>query len=340
MELHSLATFDRTTRESMTRLSVVCLFLLNCRAAHAGEAVVKPSLAALQAACAPDATPDTTLADVAVQAMPAAPGDLPYYEARSRASNASVRIYHDPDLADAAAAKVACFMGLLDLLPAAVPEARSQHRWSPMVITRNTNYIPPKRDGELRWVNEFGEFDAAGWSPRTIDFLVNVMPHEETHLLQGRARLPRWFQEGHAEWAGLQVTEQVRPDLAQQERARRRRDAAALTAPRLGAWGGVRVKPDAIERQLSAEDRARRARDPSYVPPGPFSFGPDDMAADNGDEEGRYGAALALFDGLEARHGRAAVQAWVSAVLASADKPDIVVLARALLGEDIAPLLR
>lgn len=323
---------------SITRLSVACLLASNCLAVHAHEAATaRPSLAALQASCDPGAGPDVALAGVEVQAMPAAPGDLPYYEARSRTSNASVRIYHDPDLAEAAASKAACFMGLLDLLPAAVPEARLQRTWSPLVITRDKHYIPPKRDGELRWVNEF---DTTDWSPRTIDFLVNVMPHEETHLLQGSIRLPRWFQEGHAEWAGLQVTEQVRPDLAQAERVRRRRDAAALAAPRLGAWGGIRVKPEAIERQLSAEDRARRARDPGYVPPGPFSFKPEDMAADHADEEGRYGAALALFQELEAPHGRAAVQAWVSAVLGSNSNPDIPALALRLLGEDIAPLLR
>ena len=64
------------------------------------------------------------------------------------------------------------------------------------------------------------------------------------------------------------------------------------------------------------------------------------MVEDNGNDEGRYGAALAVFDGLEARHGRVAVQAWVSAVLASSGKPDIPALARKMLGEDIGPLLR
>lgn len=47
-----------------------------------------------------------------------------------------------------------------------------------------------------------------------------------------------------------------------------------------------------------------------------------------------------MFDGLERRHGYAAVQAWVTAVLKSPDDKDIVPLARQVLGEDIAPLLR
>ena len=230
-------------------------------------------------------------------------------------------------------------MGMLDLLSASLPEARSQTVWSPMVISRKHDYIPPKRNGELRWLNTFG---SGAWSAQNINFLVNVMPHEETHLIQSRGgqRLPRCFEEGHAEWAGLQVTERIRPDLAGKERARRARDFRALGVAHLGAWGGIQVKPEAIERQLSQEDRKRRAKDPAYVPPGPFSFKPEDMVKDDGNEEGRYGAALALFDGLEARHGRAAVRAWVSAVLASKATPDIPALARAHFGEDIAPALR
>lgn len=61
---------------------------------------------------------------------------------------------------------------------------------------------------------------------------------------------------------------------------------------------------------------------------------------DNSNEGGRYGAALALFSGLEQRHGRAAVKAWVQQVLESKDAAQIVPLARRILGEDVAPLLR
>lgn len=172
-------------------------------------------------------------------------------------------------------------------------------------------------------------------------FLLVVMPHEETHLSQmGGKGLPRWFNEGHAEWTGLHVTKQVAPDLAASERASAAAEFAKLGGAQLGAWGGLRVRPEAIERQLSAEDRARRLKDPSYTPPGPYNFGPDDLAEDNSSGPGRYGAALALFDGLEKRHGRESVQAWVAAVLAARDGAQIDPLARQMLGEDLAPLLR
>jgi hypothetical protein len=208
-----------------------------------------------------------------------------------------------------------------------------------MVLTHDAHYIPPRRDGEERWATVF---KSRSWDPATIYFLVVVMPHEETHSSQamGGNRLPRWFGEGHAEWAGLQVTEQIRPDLAKEERTRRAEAFRKLGAARLGSWGGIRVKPEAIDRQLSAEDRERRKKDPAYVPPGPFSFGPDDMVQDDGDEDGRYGAALALFTGIEQRHGQAAVRAWVQAVLDGKDPAQIVPLARRMLGEDLTPLLK
>jgi hypothetical protein len=249
-----------------------------CSAAHAA------GISGLQAACKTDSGPGTSLPYVQVRAVAAEAEDLPYYEAHSNATGGSVRIYHDPALADAAASKAACFMGMLDLLSTALPYVDGKVTWSPMVITSNKNYIPPKRDGELRWVNVFG---STAWD----------------------TELPRWFEEGHADWTGLQVTEQIRPDLAQSERTQRADDFRKLGAAHLGAWGGIRVKPEAIERQLSAEDRERRRKDPSYNPPGPFSFQSGDFEEDNGGETGRYGAALALFTGLEQRHGRAAVQA-------------------------------
>lgn len=298
-----------------------------------------PSISQLQDICAPDAPVGASLGHVGVRARPGAPGDLPYHEARSGLTGASVRIYHDPGLASAAASKAACLMGMLDLLSTAVPEARNVTTWSPMVLTMNASYIQPTRDGEARWVNVF---TSSGWTPAAIGFLMNVMPHEEVHLVQGssQVKLPRWFAEGHAKWAGLQVTALVRPDLAREVRERHMNALPKLDTPRLGAWGGLRVKAEAIERQLSAQDRERRAQDPSYTPSGTYTFGPDDMVQDNADEAGRYGAALALFDGLEQRHGRAAVQAWVSAVFASKDAAQIPLLAQQMLGEDITPLLR
>jgi hypothetical protein len=318
-----------------TKLCVLGLLLAT--ACSAACAVTSPQQ--LQHACKPGSAPGTVFHGVQLRKMPASPGDLAYYEARSDATGSSVRIYHDPDLADAASSKAACLMGMLDLLSTRLAHLREPMRWSPMVLTHDANYIPPKRDGELRWHTHF---HSTVWEPANLRFLHYVMPHEQTHLGQTThgLQLPRWFQEGHAEWAGLQVTEHVAPAAAAAQRAERAKEFGKLAAPHLGAWGGVRVKPESIDRQLSAEDRARRKNDPTFTPPGPFNFGPDDLVEDDGNEAGRYGAALALFTGLEQRHSQAAVHGWVRAVLESKNAALIVPLAQKLLGEDLTPLLR
>lgn len=73
------------------------------------------------------------------------------------------------------------------------------------------------------------------------------------------------------------------------------------------------------------------------MPSGPMRFGPNDFHQDEVDLEARYGAALAIFERLENRNGRAAVQAWISAVLAEADDRSIADLCGDMYGEDIAP---
>lgn len=320
------------------RQTLVCLLLALPLTTACALAPAASANEQLQIACRADSASTASLPHIQVLKVAASPGDLSFYEARSSATGNSVRIYHETDLEVAAASKAACLMGALDLLSAELPHWRGPLRWSPLVLTHSENYIPPKRDGERRWSTTFS---AATWDADTLRFLLVVMPHEETHLSQGPGvtQLPRWFAEGHAEWAGLLVTEQLNPGLAASERARNA-DAARMLGPaHLSSWGGLSVKPEAIDRQLNAADRERRMKDPTFVPPGPYKFGPGDFAEDNSNEPGRYGAAHALFAGLEQRHGRAAVSAWVSAVLASQDSKQIEPLARQMLNEELGPLL-
>jgi hypothetical protein len=256
----------RPPRKTFSRLFLASLLTM-AYASVSAETTIRQ----LQAACQPDSATSMSLDKIQVRKFEAGPGDLAYYEARSAATGSSVRLYHEADLDAAAASKAACLMGMLDLLSAGLPHLRGAVVWSPIVLTHDVNYIPPKRDGELRWATVFR---STTWEPENLHFLLDVMPHEETHLSQamGGERLPRWFAEGHAEWASLQVTEQVNPVLAASARARRAEEARKLGQAQLGAWGGIRVKPEAIERQLSAADRERRARDPDFVPSGPYNF--------------------------------------------------------------------
>ncbi|MET3663616.1 hypothetical protein [Caulobacter sp. 1776] len=270
---------------------------------------------------------------------PGAVGDLPYVEARSRASGAVVRVYYDKGLEAAARSGAACLGPMLDRLREVVPEDRQGLHWSALVLSAHEDYRPPRDNPEARWSTPMRN---GGWDAPTLDFLLRVLPHEETHFSQHRPGAPplaRWFEEGHAEWAGLHVTEQFRPELAKARRAHLA-DARASEGPvKLGKWGGMAIKPEALDRQLSPQDHARRAADPSFVPKGPFRFGPDDFYKDEVASEARYGAALAIFEGLEQRHGRVAVQAWILAVLAAAPGVSAADLCKTMLGEDISGLL-
>lgn len=277
---------------------------------------------------------------ITVQEMPAAAGDLPYILIRIAQRDAVARIYHDPDLRQVARAGAACFGGALALLQPHVPDTREHFEWASMVLTRDPDYKAPGGAGPKRWIQRgfSGRWDMAG-----LTYLTVTMPHEHVHESQDAQRsktAPRWFQEGHAMWTGLIVSDLIRPDLAAVERATQADNLALLKEPHLASWGGVMIKPEAIDRQLSPEDRERRAKDPTYIPNITFNFRPGDYAEDIENQVQRYGAALALFERLERRHGRDAVLAWIAAVLKDPDNARIVALAREMLGEDIAPLLQ
>lgn len=235
----------------------------------------------VQRACAIEARAATAVAGIEVKAMPAAPGDLPFIQVVNRRTGASVRLYHAPALREVARARAACFGGVLDQLPALIPDTPADMTWAPIVLTQDRGYIPPRTGAERRWITP--DFHGT-WDSDALRFLIQVMPHEETHGRQIALRatpLPRWFQEGHAEWVGLKATQAIRPDLVTAARRAHDEAGAALPEPHLGAWGGRKVKPEAIERQLSPADRERRLREPGWAPAGPFSFRPGDFVEDN-----------------------------------------------------------
>lgn len=297
------------------------------------------SIHQVRKACAAEDRIAATVDGIDVTPMPAAAADLPFLQVSNRKTGARVRIYHDPALETVAKERAACLGGVLAQLPSLISDTPAGVEWMPIVLTVDRTYVPPRTGPEHRWI--VPDFNG-GWNTAALRFLIEIMPHEETHGRQTALRaapLPRWFQEGHAEWVSLHAIEPIRPDLVAAARRRHAEAAAGLLAPRLGAWGGRKVKPEAIERQLSPADRERRARDPSWTPTGTFNFRSGDFVEDNDDEEGRYAAALALFDSLERRHGRRAIQAWAAAVLKSPDNNDIAPLAQQMLGEDIGPAL-
>lgn len=184
-----------------------------------------------------------------------------------------------------------------------------QVEWASVAFVTDRAYVPPRNADDIRWtvnVERSGELGAQGEQ----DLFVTV-PHEQVHRIQGSLAVgaPRWFEEGQANWIGLRVTQEWRPSLAARERADLT-TAYALVPRRLAAWGAIRVKPEVILRQMTAEQRDRMARDSTYVPPGPWKIGPSDLISDESELRARYGAALALFSTLEHARGSTGLVSW------------------------------
>lgn len=214
--------------------------------------------------------------------------------------------------------------------------------WAQVAFTRDPGYQPPRHQELSRWTVPL---DAAGTlGSRGKLELHQVIPHEQVHSIQRNfGSLPRWYSEGMAVWAGLKATSELAPHLEAERRALYSRERLAVKEPlKLREWGAMTVKPEAILRQMTPEQRERKAADPSYSPPGPFSFTPDDIVSDESNTLARYAASLALFETIEAKAGAEQVRAWIAEVAKLPDpkkSEDIARIAKEVTGVDITNML-
>lgn len=219
------------------------------------------------------------------------------------------RVYFDSTSRAVALKAIPTIADMYATLSQSVGADPSQVEWAAVAFVRDTAYVPPRNTGEVRWSVTVEPSGVLGTRGETDLYL--TLPHEQVHSIQNSLSegAPRWFQEGQAEWAGLRVTQHLRPSLAT---TRREEDAAAYAGlpRRLAGWGSVGVKREAILRQMTPEQRARQAQDSTYMPPGPWKFGPSDFVSDESETAARYGAALALFSELERARGSSQLVNW------------------------------
>ncbi|TLX22839.1 hypothetical protein [Thermomonas fusca] len=299
----------------------------------------------LREACAAEVGTKPKVDGVEVRLQPPPrDGDLSSLRVSHLRTGAWMTVFYDTVSADVAWARAACLGGQIGLLAEATADNRRGARWFSVAFTSDAGYLPPRDGSDTRWVvatSPDGRLPEA--SQRK---LLVVIPHEQVHAYQKRAgaQTPRWFHEGHAEWFGRKISQEVAPQVAKEDADRSEAALGASEVPvALKRWGGVRVKREAILRQVSEQDRKRMETDPGYSPAGPFSFGPDDMESDESNTAARYQAAWALFHDLEKAHGTAAVLAWVEAVTRAGEtltSDQIVASANAALGGDMAPRLQ
>jgi hypothetical protein len=218
-----------------------------------------------------------------------------------------------------AMAAAPCLGAQLRLLATALNRA-SPGQWSSAVFaTAAPTTAPP--DKVVRWhvpTNADGSL-----SDESRKMMLMTIPHEQVHRDQARAgsQLPRWFVEGHAEWVSRPIQRLIAPALAASERRTHGVSAATFTAPtKLKNWGGLKIKREAIRRQVSAEEQRRMDLDPTYYAPieaRSLKFGPDDLVNDDGDltlTGARYQAAWRVFDHLERSRGKLDVRHWANGI--------------------------
>jgi hypothetical protein len=283
-------------------------------------------VAAAQSACAAPIDERPELKDISIEPLEAAPGDLPKLRITDRRSGGWLLAYYDAAGERVAYARAACLGAQLRLLATELGEVAPHQEWFSPVFTTNTNYVAPARQSVTRWtipLEAGGRLAKQGQS-----MLVLTILHEQVHKFQKRAgtELPRWLEEGHAEWISRKVRRLLSPTAEQADEDVFRSAFEASTPPlALGSWGGMRVKREAIMRQVPPEERIKMEADPAYTAPlsgRSFSIGPDDVTSDESNLKARYEASWRLFRDIEAVHGQSAVQSWVAQLTARPGRVD------------------
>lgn len=284
------------------------------------------------------ATPSSTLS---IRALPPDPADnLPGVQVTD--TELSFSMFRDDPDAKVAGDAAVDLANAYRILADAVGVSATDVKWAQVSFTRNSNYRPPRHQDIARWTVPLEPDGMLGL--RGQRDLYYVIPHEQVHAIQENfGQLPRWYAEGMATWAGLKAAEVIQPHVAAEKRAELSRERDAVTEPlKLTAWGGIRPRPEAILRQITAEQRQRMADEPGYMPPGPFNFGPDDMVSDESNTAARYAASLAVFEAMEAKAGADQMRAWIAEVTRLPDpkkSSDIARLANEVTGVDISGML-
>jgi len=230
--------------------------------------------------------------------------DLPSFSVSNTTNNQSFNVYYTPKLKSVAFQSIE----ILDKMYAALANNAGllpkEVKWAELAFVEDENYIPPRSEDVVRWkiVHSVQE----ELSDKAIEQIYLFISHEQTHSIQKRITcdLPRWFEEGQAMWNELKIAQNWNSSSYKKERQSFEQEYKQIEGKlNLDGWGGMMVKPEAIERQLTPEQKQKMKDDPNYSPPGPFSFGPGDLMSDESNTGARYFASLTIFELLEKRLG-------------------------------------
>jgi hypothetical protein len=230
--------------------------------------------------------------------------DLASYTVTNQNSQFSFKVYFDNELEEVASQSIPILNDLYSNLASNAGLQPSNITWAEVAFVTDEDYIPPRKNGAVRWkiVHEKSQT----LSRSAIEAFYVFIGHEQTHSIQNvlSCKSPRWFGEGQAMWNELKVTKVWDNQIAIKERSRYETAYENLEDDlNLDSWGEIQVKPEAIQRQLTPEQKQKMKEDPSYSPPGPFGFGPDDLISDESNSDARYFTSLTIFEYLEKELG-------------------------------------
>jgi hypothetical protein len=279
-----------------------------------------------KAACAAPVGQRPRLAGIRIERLAADPGDLPKLRIIDQHSGSWMLAYYDPAGEQAAYARAACLGAQIRLLGDDLGGATAPIHWFSTVFTNDADYVAPPDQVVNRWKIPVEADGRLGEEAQSM--IVLTMPHEQVHRFQTRAgaQVPRWVEEGHAEWISREVRQQLSPAANAADEQRFQNSLEASTQPvALGSWGAMRVKREAIMRQVPPEERRKMEADPAYTASlsgRSFSISPGDVTSDESNLKARYEGSWRLFRDLEASHGQAAVQSWVAELTSHPGKVD------------------
>lgn len=300
-----------------------------------------------QRACAAPVAQQPKLPGIKIERLAAAAGDLAKLRITDQQSGGWLLAYYDASGERAAYARAACLGAQLRLLALELGDMPPQQQWFSTVFTTDSDYIAPPGETVNRWKIPLEADGSLGTQGQSM--IVVTMPHEQVHRFQMRAGadVPRWVQEGHAEWISRKIKRQIAPTAAKQDEDQSTRGYDSASQPvALGNWGAIRVKREAILRQVPPEEQRKMHDDPAYTPPlsgRSFSVGPDDMISDESNLKARYEASWRLFRDLETAHGQGVVERWVAGLTSRAGRVDgdtTLRTANEVLHEDLSDRLR
>ena len=184
--------------------------------------------------------------------------DLASFTVTNKSNQSTFKVYFNDELEGLASQSLMILSDIYSKLAFNAGLQPSDITWAEVAFVTDEKYIPPRKNGSVRWAVTSKTSDKL--SKKTIKQLYLFIGHEQTHSIQNAlsCESPRWFEEGQAMWNELKVTKYWNGQIAINERSRYELAYKNLKGDlNLEGWGGIKVKQEAFKRQLTEEQKQK-----------------------------------------------------------------------------------